>query len=237
MHGTTGLLILHGFTATRATVAPLIPVAESLGMAWELPQLRGHWTVPDDLHGVTYQDLLGDALAAYDRLRATVERVAIVGLSVGGMLALDIAARRADIAALVALAPALRYVSPLVRIAPLVALLQKEVTGGDRFSGYSEPSYATGIENYERFPTATFYSLLKAIPGVVAHLPTITAPALVIGARRDRVVQPSAAQLAYDRVGSKHKQLIWLERSGHELLIDCEGPYVCEQVRHFLRPR
>ena len=133
---TTGLLILHGFTGTRATVAPLVPIAERLGMAWELPQLRGHWTTPDDLHGVGYADLLSDALLAYDRLRGQVDQVAVVGLSVGGLLALDLLTRRREAAALVALAPALRYANPLVRVAPLVARLQKEHAGGDPFSGY-----------------------------------------------------------------------------------------------------
>ena len=234
MPPTTGMLILHGFTGSRATVAPLIPVAEVLGMPWSLPQLRGHWTSPDDLHGVTYQDLLADALAAFDKLRAEVDQVAVVGLSVGGKIALDLATRR-NIVALAVIAPALRYANPLTRFAPLIAKVQKEFAGGNPHGGFSDPSYGEGIGNYDRFPTATFLSILRAAPGIQKRLPQIIVPTLVIGARNDKVVLPIASQIVYDGLGARDKQLVWFDRSGHEMLVDCEGPQVCERVEAFLR--
>lgn len=230
----TGMLILHGFTGSRATVAPLVPVAEALHMPWSLPQLRGHWTRPEDLQGVSYQDMLADALVAFDKLRAEVDQVAVVGLSVGGKIGLDIATRR-SLAALAVIVPAMRYVNPLVRFASLIALVQKEFAGGDPHGGFSDPRYAEGINNYDRFPTATFLSVLRAAPGIQKRLPQITVPTLVIGARHDKVVKPAASQLVYDRVGARDKELVWFEKSGHEMLVDCEGPQVCARIEAFLR--
>src|SRR5262245_41881646 len=89
MKAPLGVLILHGFTGGRATVEAIVPCAEALGLPWRLPQLRGHWTHPADLVGVTYDDLLADAQAALAQLQTESERVAVVGLSVGGLLALD----------------------------------------------------------------------------------------------------------------------------------------------------
>ncbi len=48
MKAALGVLILHGFTSSRATVAAVVPQAEALGLPWRLPQLRGHWTKPGD---------------------------------------------------------------------------------------------------------------------------------------------------------------------------------------------
>lgn len=228
----SGMLILHGFTGSRATVAPLVPVAEALGMPWSLPQLRGHWTRPEDLEGVTYQDMLADALAAFDQLRAEVDQVVVVGLSVGGKIALDVATRR-KLAALAVIAPALRYANPLVRFAPLIARVQKEFGGGDPHGGFSDPRYAEGIDNYSRFPTATFLTILGAVPSIEKRLPQIVVPVLVIGARNDKVVQPAAAQMVYDRIGSRDKKIVWFEKSGHEMLVDCEAQAVCSQIETF----
>ena len=230
----TGVLIVHGFTGSRATVAPLVPVAESLGFEWSLPQLRGHWTKAEDLRGVTYQDLLADALAAFDGLRATHEKVAIVGLSVGGLLALDIASRRgSEVAALAVLAPAISYVNSLTRLSGLIARFV-DTFSGDPTSGFSDPSYAANIENYASFPTATFLTIYRAARPIARRLGDISVPTLVIAARHDRIVQPAASQLVYNRLGSRQKELIWFERSGHELLLDCESATVCARIRDFL---
>lgn len=236
MTSSYGMLILHGFTGTRATVAPLVPVAESLGMAWSLPQLRGHWTKPEDMVGATYQDMLADALAAYDGLRASVDHVVVVGLSVGGLITLDLATRRPDVRAIAVLAPALRYANRLAPLAPLLARFIARFGGGDPYSGYSDPRYAEGIGNYEWFPTATFATVIQAVGGVERRLGQITAPALVAGSRVDRVIPARASQIAYDKLGSRQKEIAWFERTGHEMLIDCEGEAVCQRVRTFFAP-
>jgi carboxylesterase len=232
-----GVLILHGFTGSRATMEPIIPRVDALGLPWRLPQLRGHWTRPEDLIGVTYDDLLADAGASLDELRGAVERVAIVGLSVGGVLALNLAAERPrDVDSLAVLAPALRYVHPLAAASALVARLVK-MWPGDPAGGFTDKSLAPRATNYATFPTATFVTVYRAGRQVERMLPRVSAPMLVLGARRDRVIQPRVAQLAYDRAGATEKQLVWFERSGHEMLLDCEADAVADRVGQFLRQR
>ncbi|HEX9372157.1 MAG TPA: alpha/beta fold hydrolase, partial [Roseiflexaceae bacterium] len=131
MSSPLGVLIVHGFTGSRATMEAIIPRAEALGLPWRLPRLRGHWTKSEDLMGVTYDDLLADADAALTELRGVAERVAIVGLSVGGVIALNLAAERpADVESLAVLVPALRYVSKLAPFSAIVARLIK-ITAAD----------------------------------------------------------------------------------------------------------
>jgi carboxylesterase len=232
-----GVLILHGFTASRATVAAVVPRAEALGLPWRLPRLRGHWTTPADLAGVTYDDMLADADAALTELRGEAGRVAIVGLSVGGVLALDLALRQAAaVDSLVVLAPALRYVNPLARFAPLVARLMKTAKN-DPALAFSDSSLKASAGNYTTFPSQTFVSIERAGRRVEAGLLRITNPVLIVGARRDRVVRPEIAQIVHDRIGSNEKALVWFERSGHELLLDCEADAVADRVGLFLKRR
>ncbi|HEX5690795.1 MAG TPA: alpha/beta fold hydrolase [Roseiflexaceae bacterium] len=234
---TLGVLILHGFTSGRATVEAVVPQAEALGLPWRLPQLRGHWTTPADLEGVTYKHMLMDAQAAFGELRDEVDRVAVVGLSVGGLLALDLALQQpAGLDSLVVLVPALRYVNPLARFAPLVARVMRTAKN-DVALAFTDRSLADRAGNYTHFPSATFVTLAQAGKRVEAGLPRIGAPLLVIGSRRDRVVQPQVAQLVHDRAGSRDKTLAWFEQSGHELLLDCEADAVAERIGAFLQER
>jgi carboxylesterase len=237
MKAPLGVLILHGFTASRATVEALVPRAEALGLPWRLPRLRGHWTTPADLVGVTYEDMLSDASAALAELRGEAGRIIITGLSVGGVLTLDLALRQpSGLDSLVVLAPALRYVNPLARIAPLVARLMKTAKN-DPALAFADSTRIARAGNYTAFPSATFVSIERAGRRVQAALPGITAPLLIVGARGDRVVRPEVAQIVYDRAGSIERELVWFERSGHEMLLDCEADAVADRVGQFLRQR
>jgi carboxylesterase len=53
-------------------------------------------------------------------------------------------------------------------------------------------------------------------------LPRIRQPVLIFQGQRDTSVNPQAAQSLYDRIGSSDKELVWLEESGHNLLVDAE---------------
>ncbi|MFL5805892.1 MAG: alpha/beta hydrolase [Roseiflexaceae bacterium] len=237
MKAPLGVLILHGFTSSRATVEAIVPRAEALGLPWRLPQLRGHWTQPGDLVGVAYDDMLADARAALGALHTEAERVAVVGLSVGGVLALDLAIQApAGLDSLVVLAPALRYVNPLARFAPLVAIIMKTAKN-DPTLAFTDPALVAHAGNYTTFPSATFVTIERAGRRVEASLPRVTTPMLIIGARHDRVVQPAVSQIVHDRAGSREKELVWFERSGHELLLDCEADAVAERVGQFLQRR
>jgi carboxylesterase len=232
-----GVLILHGFTSSRATVEAIVPRAEVLGLPWRLPQLRGHWTTPADLAGVTYDDMRADAETVLAELRREARRVAVVGLSVGGLLTLDLALRQPTaVDSLVTLAPALRYVNPLARFAPLVARLIKTAKNEPALA-FADSSLVARAGNYTTFPSDTFVSIERAGRRVEAALPRITTPMLIVGARRDRVVRPEVAQVVHDRVGSTEKELVWFERSGHEMLLDCEADAVADRVGLFLKQR
>ena len=134
------------------------------------------------------------------------------------------------------LAPALRSVNPLARFAPLVAIIMKTAKN-DPTLAFTDPALVAHAGNYTTFPSATFVTIERAGRRVEASLPRVTTPMLIIGARHDRVVQPAVSQIVHDRAGSREKELVWFERSGHELLLDCEADAVAERVGQFLQRR
>lgn len=232
-----GVLILHGFTSSRASVAAIATAVETLDLPWRLPCLRGHWTRPEDLAGVTYHDWFADAETALQDLHQGCEQVAIVGFSMGAIVALDLAIQYPSLVESSAvIAPALRFFNPLAPLSPFLSPLIRrwsiKATGG-----FSDPSLVPQEPNYAFFPSEAFVALYRAGRYIEPLLPQVKLPLLVIGAKGDRVVRPVCSQLVYDRVSSTDKQLIWFERSGHEMFLDCEAAAVTQCVSEFLHRR
>lgn len=235
--GKLGAVIVHGFTSNNAAVAPLQRVAHGLGMETETPLLRGHGGHYRDLRGCCWDDWIADLATARARLRQRTDRVVLMGFSMGGLLALASAAEQpGDVAAIVALAPALRIAHPLAPIAWVARGWLPFVPMGKAVA-YSDPALARNDDSYSRLAIDAFCSFQRATRTVERVLPRINAPLLVAHSRNDRVIKPQAAQVAFERVQSVDKELVWVERSGHALLEDCDAPMVLQHVHKFLVTR
>ncbi|MFP5379584.1 MAG: alpha/beta fold hydrolase, partial [Vicinamibacteria bacterium] len=93
--GAAGALLLHGLTGTPADLDPLASALRAAGFVVEAPLLPGHGGAPDLLAPVTrgaWREAADDALS---RLRDTTGRpVAVLGTSMGALLATELAAAR-----------------------------------------------------------------------------------------------------------------------------------------------
>jgi carboxylesterase len=227
-------VIVHGFTADPRGVAPLVRIADACGLVTDTPLLRGHGGRYQDLRGTQWDHWLADVTAARQRLSPHVAGIVLIGFSMGGLLALASAAQQpAGIVALVALAPAVRIAHPLAPFAWLARDWLPYVPMGKSVA-YSDAALAAADDSYPTLALDAFASFFTATRRVEALLPRITAPLLLIHARRDRVIKPVSSQIVFDNVRSSVKELVWLERSGHAMLDDCDAATVSTQVRRFL---
>jgi len=88
-----GVLIIHGFTSSLDCVCEIEPPLKALGLPTRMPVLRGHNAgSPEALRGVTWLDWVADAKSALQDLLTEVERAIIIGHSMGGLVALNLAA-------------------------------------------------------------------------------------------------------------------------------------------------
>lgn len=229
-----GVLILHGFTSHVSCVSDLrFPVAE-MDLPYRVPVLRGHGGQWQDLNGVKALDWYEDAENALLDLLTECRKVIVVGLSMGGLVALDLAARhRKTVAGVITIAAALRFQDPLAFLSPVLAKVVKSWPSPKAFHDKALDEQRN--RNYKKFPTPAFAELYAYSKDVENRLSFVSAKALIIHSRKDQIVKSSAAEIIYARIASKQKQLKWYERSGHEMLLDMEavdvGAAIAEQIK------
>src|SRR5262249_30771143 len=113
---TLGVLALHGFGGSPSELGFLLDRLGDAGYACSAPLLPGHRTSPRDLQSRTFAEWLEAARESLRQLYASHERVAVVGFSMGSLLALSLGAEageRGGVAGVVVLGCALRLRAPL----------------------------------------------------------------------------------------------------------------------------
>src|SRR5580658_9356725 len=103
--GGSGVLLLHGFTGNPTSMRSIAELCAGAGYSVELPRLPGHGTTVEEMMTTTWADWTKTAEDAYDELSARCERVALVGLSMGGGLVAYLAEEREPLAGCVMINP------------------------------------------------------------------------------------------------------------------------------------
>lgn len=228
-----GVLLLHGFTGHLNTVNGLVPSLEAAGIPYRMPVLRGHGTRYQDMRGVTARDWYVDAEKALLDLWHSVDRVVVVGLSMGGLVALELAMRHPDkIAGVATMAAALKFADPLSALTPL---LSKVVRYWPSPESFNDKSLKVDCKNYPMFATDAFSSLYAYAKQIAARLPEVHVPIRILHSKKDQIIAPESANIIYERVSSPHREIIWYQQSGHEMGQDLEAAQVFKDVMEFVQ--
>jgi len=222
-----GILVVHGFTGSPASMRPLAEDLAQRGFAVELPLMPGHGTHVKELMSVRWQDLARETVGAFERLRARTRRQVAVGLSVGGLLSLRLAQTRGDdLSGLVMINPFLGTDAPMAKLLPIMRLLVSS------FPGVINDIAKPGMDEvgYERLPLRALYSLTQLQRQAIAGLPDTTVPTLLLTSREDHVVGDFSAKLIPDRIGAVEFEHVWLERSYHVATLDYDYPEILDRT-------
>ena len=252
-----GALVVHGFTGSPFEMRWLGERLADRGFHVVGPALAGHeYGRPEDLDGTTWRDWYTSAALAFDRLRKACSRVAVVGLSMGGLLALHLAReRRKQIAALGVLATPIwlpRHIELAIRSvnlaldlglrAPLLAALVDELGGPHIPKMGGESDIADPAGRYENptmpaMPVRALRSLLDLQKVVRAELAQVQQPMFLAHARHDHTAPYACAAGILERIGSRDVRALALERSYHVITLDVERADVARGVGDFLEER
>lgn len=230
-------LCIHGFTGTPFEVRPLADALATRGVASVGVLLPGHGTQPEDLAPCSWHQWEQAALQAWDALPRDLPRV-LVGCSMGGLLALRVAVLRADVAAVVLLAPALSFFSDgelaaraalqgLWRLKPYV---QKEQAGGD----IADPAGRAANPTYSVIPLRPLGQVLLLQRAVRAELRRVVAPLCVFHGEQDHTIPPSASAEIAAGVAAPLVEHHRLRDSFHVIGLDVDRERIARLTGAFL---
>jgi carboxylesterase len=181
-----GVLCLHGMTGTPFEIRPVGEALGRAGYSVEGPLLAGHGGTLRDLAATQWPDWLASAERAMEDLRRRVgERpIAILGFSMGGLLALRLARLYPErIAALVIIAAPLRMRPFQTRGLRALGWLPLDFRSLPyacipklKGSDVSDAEMRDANPSLRAFPIAAVTSLFDLMGEVRADLPSIRAP-------------------------------------------------------------
>ncbi len=227
-----GVLLVHGFTGSPASMAPWGRYLADQGLGVSVPRLPGHGTSWQELNRTRWADWYGEAERSFEKLRANHDQVVVGGLSMGGGLALQLAADRGrEVAGIVVVNPALRTRRKDVLALPLLKHLLPSMPG------IANDIKKPGVEEsgYTRTPLRAAHSMMRGWATLRTDLPRVTQPLLVFRSIEDHVVDPSSAQTIRGTVSSRDLTERMLENSYHVATLDNDAPTVFEESAQFIR--
>ena len=227
-----GVLLLQGFTGSPASMRPWGQhlAAEGLGVA--VPRLPGHGTTWQECNRTRWADWYGEAERSFEKLRADCDQVVVGGLSMGGSLALRLAADLGrEVAGLVLVNPAVHTDRKDVRALPVLQHLVPS------FPGITDDIKKEDVHEhgYDRTPLKAAASMMVGWKALREDLPRVTQPLLMFVSREDHVVDPSSARMIRARVSSRDLVERVLENSYHVATLDNDAPIIFEESTQFIR--
>lgn len=204
-----GVLLVHGFTGSPGDLAAFGEGLAAQGYRVLAPWLAGHGLGPVELSRASAHAWRRSAeLGLLELVEESPGRgVAVLGLSLGGMLAVDLAARF-PVRAVVCVNPAAKVQRRAAFFAPYLWRLV--------------PYIKIGPEAEDRLSVHAVAELVRAMREAAGEAAKVRAPALVLQSQHDPTVRPGASQVLFKRIGSREKEFEMLPSYEHVPRVDAE---------------
>ncbi|MFE5854909.1 MULTISPECIES: alpha/beta hydrolase [unclassified Streptomyces] len=229
--GEVGVLLCHGFTGSPQSLRPWAEFLAERGLTVSLPLLPGHGTRWQDMQITGWQDWYAEVDRELRELLSKCEVVFVFGLSMGGALALRLAARYGDaVRGIVVVNPANKVHGLAARALP-VARHFVRTTPGLIDDIAKEGAHEVG---YDRVPLQAAHSLRNFLRLVDGELPQVTQPMVLLHSLQDHVVPPVDSARILGRVSSTDVTEVVLEQSYHVATLDHDAERIFHESCAFV---
>ena len=223
-------LVLHGFPGTPAEMLPVAEILVQGGLEVHGPLLPGFGLDIEALGQTHWQDWVRAAQRAWDAVQAGAETTLLLGFSMGGAVALKLAAQPDR---LVLLAPFSRLADPRARLLPVAqyvlpqlkpfqnADFTQEVVRSqfrrlEPTLDLDDPEVQRELREKVVLPTSSLVELQRVGRAAYRAAPRVTTPALVLQGKDDTTVSPADTRRLVKRLGGP---VTFSETSGtHEFI-------------------
>lgn len=225
-HGTndkheTGCLIIHGFGGNYDEIRPLANRLKKAGYKAVCPALAGHTGRRSDLKKAGHADWVLSAERGLLDLASRCRSVYIIGFSMGGLIAFNLALKH-QVAGIVTINTPIYYWD----LRKILSNIAKGLTGGG----------LAPIRRYLRavvkFPLRSLINFRILLTRTKPLINDITCPVLVTQGLDDDTTRRDSARYIFESVSSEIKRIKYYQNAGHlmlhspaasEVILDIEG--------------
>lgn len=250
--GRTGVLLIHGLGGTPTEMRFLGKRLAREGLTVLGVQLAGHCGSEADLLATGWADWYASVEAGYRRLRESVDTVFVAGLSMGALLAVELAARRPEGCAGIALYSATlhydgwnisrwRFLLPLVLALPFgnrIRIAEEFPFGikDSRLRKLVVAQMSAGESGAAGLPSllgTTLLELRRLVAHVKPRLKRVKAPALVVHSVEDDMASADNALHLARRLGGAVRTVL-LNDCYHMITVDRQRDDVARLTADFI---
>jgi carboxylesterase len=224
-----GALLCHGFTSSPQSLRGWGEALAAAGLDVRVPRLPGHGTTWREMALTNEQDWYAAVRRSLADLRRRCDLVVVMGLSMGGTLALRLAETR-PVDGLVLVNPSLLSLRPALRALPLARGAVRSVRG---IAGDIARPGAVELA-YDRVPVPSLVALQRLWAATRADLHRIDVPVLLLRSAVDHVVEPVNGELVRRSVRGPVTEVALL-RSHHVATLDHDADLVAAESLAFVR--
>ncbi len=226
-HGRVGVVLLHSYTGSSRDMKLLAPALNAAGYGVYVPVLRGHHdrTMTGPLLGGNPDDWWADTQAAVARMYRSYPRVAVFGLSLGGVLALR------AISELDAVAGGGVMASPIWEGSPyFTRTVHNYFDYVQHFTGATidKDAMAPAIEGQRA-------AIRHFAHGVMREADTIRKPIFIAQGGQDSVINPETALTTRDGLPNAALSFHWYPSADHIITVDPVHEQLEQDMIAFLR--
>ena len=228
-----GCLLIHGFTGAPKEMLWMGEFLAAQGHTVLGIRLAGHATQPADMLRMRWRDWVANVEDGYHLLRRATDHIFVIGLSMGGALALHHGAHHPVSGVIAMSAPYSLGTDPRLPYAQYLQVIQPNIPKGP--SDWQNPDGAADHVDYPYYPTRAIAELRDLLVELRAVLPKVQVPVLLVHSHKDGGVPPLNAEQIYSHLKAEDKTLLWVENSGHVITREPDRQQVFEASEAFIK--
>ncbi len=243
---TAGCLCIHGFSAAPTEISWLGDhLHDALDMTTYTPRLAAHGTNPLDMQRAHWRDWYASVCDGYEILSSQCDQVYVAGISMGGLLALLLAAdETTDITAAAIIATPVVFRVRRIAYARYLKWLRRMVNVADNhplidtICAEQERRGETviGRTNYNRWSVSALAELWHLTQTAQGALPHITTPMTLLYTQNDHSVSLASIDAIQAQTNSQTIETHIFEQCGHIITQDVERDRAFQIVEDFFYP-